>query len=792
MKLPNLPFLDKKPKVEYFLTLLLRDEKATAVVVEQTEGKITIISKHEEVFPTALEDASNEELLQVLDKTISWTEGTLPPDIELQNTVFGVKDTWVEDKKIKKEYLSKLKHVCDQLNLTPMGFIVLAEAITHLIQTEEGAPFSGLLTEIGTQTVTVSLFRAGKLVEARHAPMVETPMKSVDNLLKAFDKVELLPSRIVLFNARKTDENAKVHDDLTQKFIAHQWSKGLPFLHVPQISILPAGFDGKAVVAGAAEQLGFEMAGLSVDTKDIDIKTYEKHHLVKTEKVVEKELEENEKFEESEQSNDENSEDGEKLEHVKTDNFGFVVDQDITMMPPVEKGEKAEKHPETHHAKKVVHAEPEPVHHPAPADEDEEADETFEEPERKKKPQVHILSLFSGLFLPFKGMRQNRLPKLPLGNRLMIIPPAILVLLIGLVVLYIYQLKATVTLVVSPRMVDEAEKLTFSTTSGNDFSAGILAAKDVSVTLEGSSTTPATGQKEVGEKAKGTVTIYNSETSKKTLKEGTTVSSSNGLVYLLDKEVSIASASGDIFTGIKSGTAQVAVTAKAIGNEYNLPSNSKFSVEGSSSLAAKNDAAFSGGSKKKVTVVAKKDIDKLTQELPKSLEQKAKSALQEKLSADEELLAEFSSVTLEKKTASADIDEEAKEVKLTASVTFASAAYQKQDILQYAQSLLKNRFSQDQTIPEQHIITSVGGLKQKNETEVTGLLEIKAGLLPKLDNPKITKEITGKSYADVDAYIKKLPQVQRADIVLSPNIPFLPKMLPRMEKNITVVVQPSE
>jgi hypothetical protein len=64
--------------------------------------------------------------------------------------------------------------------------------------------------------------------------------------------------------------------------------------------------------------------------------------------------------------------------------------------------------------------------------------------------------------------------------------------------------------------------------------------------------------------------------------------------------------------------------------------------------------------------------------------------------------------------------------------------------------------------------------------------------LPKLDNPKIAREVTGKSFDDVQVYIKRLPQVDRAEIALSPNIPFLPKYLPRMSENITVVIKPNE
>ena len=68
MKLPLRNILPKKNKPEYLLTLLLRDEKATAVVVEQFEGKIKVIGQHQEFFSSSLEDIPLNELLDVLDK----------------------------------------------------------------------------------------------------------------------------------------------------------------------------------------------------------------------------------------------------------------------------------------------------------------------------------------------------------------------------------------------------------------------------------------------------------------------------------------------------------------------------------------------------------------------------------------------------------------------------------------------------------------------------------------------------------------------------------------------------
>src|SRR4051812_31583914 len=106
MKLP-FPFFQKTQdeRSEYYLALLLTDEKASAVILKESDGQLKVLGNHEEFFHSSLEEAPLEELISLVDKTISKAETVLPPNIQTNKTVFGVKDTWVEadTKKITKD-----------------------------------------------------------------------------------------------------------------------------------------------------------------------------------------------------------------------------------------------------------------------------------------------------------------------------------------------------------------------------------------------------------------------------------------------------------------------------------------------------------------------------------------------------------------------------------------------------------------------------------------------------------------------------------------------------------------
>src|SRR5579871_3505628 len=164
MKLP-FSFGQKKELTEYFLALLLRDETISVVVLEEKATKLHLVSQENVSLSNLLEEVDFEEILDSLDKAITKLENALPPKAELYKTVFGVKESWVEEAHIKKEYLAKLKKISDELELKPIGFLVFSEAIAHLLQEEEGAPVSAILVESGEKSTAISVLRAGKVAE---------------------------------------------------------------------------------------------------------------------------------------------------------------------------------------------------------------------------------------------------------------------------------------------------------------------------------------------------------------------------------------------------------------------------------------------------------------------------------------------------------------------------------------------------------------------------------------------------------------------------------------------------
>lgn len=760
MKIPFLPFFNKKSNSSYFLALVLENEKVNTVIFEELDGKIKIVGNEEKYFNDSIEKISPEEMLDVLDKAISQAEQSLPNNTQALKTIFGVKEDWVENNRIKKDYLLKLKKISDELGLTPIGFLIVSEAVCHLLEKEEGAPVSAIFIDPGEKFVTVSLIRAGRIIETKVSEIHESLAFTVDSLLKHFTSSDILPSRIIVFNS---------DDNIVQEFMGHQWSRSLPFLHLPQITTLPTGFDAKAVLLGAASQMGFEVLDNIIVKEE------------RQEFRIEKDLEEVVKPEEPKEEIKE-----EPVEEIKEEittkpieYFGFVKDQDVVKTLP----------------KKIVE---EPK-----LEEEIIAKEIEEIPEELKveENQMVIKDFISGLLKiikkSFAKRPSFRIPSFS-GGKTILAFLGILILVAGLFFFYIFGVKATIVVKVDPKIISENQDVVFSSTSPTSLADNIISGEFVTVSKDGQVSTPATGKKDIGDKAKGSVTIFNLSKNTKTLPAGTEIFLTNDLKFVLDNSVTVASASSSSDSNFnvitKPSTVNVNITADQLGKESNLPSGTKFTVASfdTSDLIAKNDNPFSGGTKKQVTVVSKDDVNKLTSDLTKTQEQNARDDLLKNLSSDKNLLPAFIDETVSKKVLDTNIGDEAATVTLKGEVAYEGLSFSKNELTNLAKSVLANKIPNAPTINYDNIKVDVINIKVKNDKEINASLSIKALLLPKIDTNKMLSQIKGISHKEAESKFLSISQVSDVTISSSPNIPFFPKNLPRNAGNITIVIKANE
>lgn len=234
-------------KPDHFISIALEENSIQAAIWNIKDNAANVISVSN---PVTYED--DETLVSAGDECLSSCIQNLPEDIEEPSkTVFGVPSFWVKDGQIEREFLDKIRTLCNKLSLKPTGFVVLPEAIAHLKKSETETPVTGIFIGVYGQSIDVSLFRLGNLVGTVNVARSVNITDDVVEGLARFN-TDTLPSQLLLYDARSHDL-----EDIKQELIKADWNNlndKIKFLHTPSVSILNADAKMSAIsLAGAAE-----------------------------------------------------------------------------------------------------------------------------------------------------------------------------------------------------------------------------------------------------------------------------------------------------------------------------------------------------------------------------------------------------------------------------------------------------------------------------------------------------------------------------------------------------------
>ena len=739
--------LSGKETLEFYWALVIEPGWVQAGVWNTNAGKANLIS----VGPSAAweEDA---ELTTACDTALSAAVQTLPEDAgEPTKTVFGVSSAWVSDGRIKPEYLEKIKSICSALSLTPVGFVILGEAISYYFKSEEGSPLNAVLIGVGDQAIELSLYRLGNLSGTKSISRSVSIADDVAEGLSRFTTTEPFPSRILIYNG-KENQLEEVKDALTKA----SWDdyEKVKFLHTPKIEIVtPENKILATALAGAAEIANATSIEKLQEEKDEEI-------------TLDEEL------------------DKEEVANVQSQNaedLGFVVNRDIKEEGEIKKPLDSPPMEKASESKSEI---------PFQGQFEHKAKFGFL-PRIKNRLATFLINSKSRLdsalekFGTSKTYVGGRSGKPFIGKKIIVIGVvSFLLLFVGGFIFWWYAPTATVTIFVSPQRLEQTQTIYVdpSLTSINQGDR-ILPGEFVSQKTDGDKTKSTTGTKVVGENAKGEVTIYRSG-SEITLASGTELTSSGGLEFTLDGSVTIASGSAST-----PGTAKAAVMAVDIGTQYNLAADESFSISNypKSELEGKNESAFSGGTSREISAVSQDDEDSLEEELVSELKDKLTQSIEANLNSDEVFIEESVTSTILDETFSNKVGDEASTLKLSLTLEVKGLVVKKGDIITLAQSALEDKISQGYVLREDQIKTSFDYVGEENNIYELDA-NFSANLLPQIDSDALKKEIAGK-YPDIaNNYLSSIEGFDKVEIRVKPNFPGRLKTLPRIVKNITIEI----
>lgn len=385
-----------------------------------------------------------------------------------------------------------------------------------------------------------------------------------------------------------------------------------------------------------------------------------------------------------------------------------------------------------------------------------------------------------------KKAKKNSVPNFDSFRKKIIIGVVAVISLMGLAYWALF-LAPKATIIVKTQNSSSNKTIEFSTsTSANelDLEKAIVPAKEVESNKTDEQKAPATGQKDMGTKASGTVTLSVSCSSgTPTIPAGTGVST-GGLTFITTQTVTVASFPVD---GCKFQK-DVDVTSQANGDQYNIASGRTFTVAGFATVSAKNDDEFTGGTTKMAKVVSQQDIDTAKQKLTDTSDQ-AKTELQQQLeTAGYYAITDTFATKSEKLTISPEVDQEASEVSVSAERTYTMTGVKKEDLEKLVNNSVQSEIEQRSLQIRQNGIDKavfrVGTRSSNGNFPIS--LQVQVVLGPKIDEQQLVKEVAGKKRGDVQETVKKIEGVSEVEVNFNP---FWVNVVPKNTKRITIVYQ---
>jgi hypothetical protein len=404
---------------------------------------------------------------------------------------------------------------------------------------------------------------------------------------------------------------------------------------------------------------------------------------------------------------------------------------------------------------------------------------------------------------PSKKFRLS-LPSLPRFSLRIPRPPKIsfalglAVLLLGVFGLFLY----IKSLRVEAKLIVETLPLTRSVTvrvvkgATTDAEKKILKGAVLQATDEDSMEQATTGEKEVGEKATGEVTIYNKTVDSIKLKKGATLNyDDKDLEFTLNEETTIPARTEPVGGSAIWGEKTAKVTASAIGSTYNISKDKSLEVKGykKSDLEAKSKTTFSGGKSEKVKVVAEADLTKLSDDLLVKNTANVAKALENKGSSEQKYIKGSELVTITKKVFSNKVSDQVDKITLNQAVTATGLSYYKEDLDKLAGDLTKDLIPQGYILAskEREVSAEILG-KSTNSTltseEADIQLTIKTFVIPNIDTEKLKEQFKGITSSEAQKILGGISNIKTYEFKMIPNIPFFQKV-PKDTKRINVVVE---
>ncbi len=387
--------------------------------------------------------------------------------------------------------------------------------------------------------------------------------------------------------------------------------------------------------------------------------------------------------------------------------------------------------------------------------------------------------------------KKNKLPTIPdfskFRKKFFIILAAVIFVVGFGVWALVFAPRATIVITAQTSQVAVNTQINASDAAKTSLENGTIKTTTKNSEADVSKTITATGTKDVGTKATGTIRIVPTNDTKGTAVDndvtvaaGTTISSESGANYTTDSAVTFTY---DNLRSTSSGVT-VGVTAAENGAKYNGASGK---ANGPAGFTATFTSSTSGGTDKTITVVQQSDIDAATGNLVSDSDKEAaKKALETQFDKGSTIIAgSFTTDTSALSIPAAGSEASGGKAAIGGKIKYSLKAISKAELTTFLDAYFKQQIDgkSDQKVYSNGASSvSLTNVSIKDGT-VKASLTTNGKIGPNINEDTIKDYAKGKQLGEVQEYVKKIDGVKSVNVKFSP---FWVSKVPGDSKKITV------
>jgi len=697
----SLPFFKKKSSGNIYFGLYLTDASAFGFVFDATNQTPQIVSQNAVSLT-----AGFDKILEDTDNLISQLE--LQTNRHLDKTIYFL-HSWMIDEQsyeIKEPYKNIIKKLSKDLELEPMGYIDVQDALHEHLQ--KTSVLNAIAIEVNKTKVGISVYKGGKKIHQQYTARTDVIGEDIQAVLADIPGHIVLPTKILVFGDMDTPE-------VSSELATYEWDANV-FAQHPTIEVLKQNELNLSLAQTFSEEV-ISKSKVPTPTEEEDMPVVQNSQGIKEQ---------------------------------PSEDFGFMIGGDVrdSAPPPAS---TAVPIPDVINS---ILDEDMPTH-----------ENTFITKIKRMIPSFSF------------GATGGGASKKPIFYGIML---AVVVFFLLFVYEYFFH---KLDVKVYPNAKDIMESFSIDVPITDSASSELSVLKKTTV-QEFEDEKKASGNREVGETATGEVIIHNYDKEPRTFPRGTELRKGD-LVFTIDSEAKVASASGGTADGVKeSGKVKVKATADVIGPEYNIAKGTQLSVASLSDslFVAFVETAFSGGSKKEVTTISKADIDSLKKNVEKKAEAGSQDVLGAQISEEEIVIPDMTSVKLADTTFSGELGEEASTLSVKAESEIEFYTVQKKSLEDKLKELIQEQLSDDFTVDTKNLSYDITGITPADDT-VTLDVETTGKAHKKVDLEAIKKSAKFTSLSGFESKVKNMYDIENIEVTKSFGFSL---WTPLFQKNITV------